>query len=72
MNVAFVCIGLGGDPEVLLRLLAPGPGAYRPDPPRHAQEAPQGKDQTAFHTTIFTVPDYRHGLGIEYGFGTFL
>ncbi len=47
-----VCIGLGRDPEVLLRLHAPGPGAHRSDPPRHAQEAPQGKDQTAFHTSI--------------------
>ncbi len=61
MNVAFVCIGLGGDPEVLLRLLAPGPGAYRPDPPRHAQEAPQGKDQTAFHTTfLLCISGFRY------------
>jgi hypothetical protein len=25
-----------------------------------------------FEHEIFMVPDYRHGLGIEYGFGTFL
>ena len=43
-NLCSYCsvIGLGGDPEVLLRLLAPGPGAHRSDPPHHAQETPEG------------------------------